>query len=117
MNGFISSGHMVEVDPNEKDDGYYLPHHGVKKVSSTTTKLRPVFNASSKSETGLSLNDCLCVGPTVQPESFDILLRFREKAFVLKSDIEKMYWQVFVKPEHTKYQKILWRSSPSEPLR
>lgn len=102
---FISSEHMTEIAPNPHE-GYFMPHHGVLRISSTTTKLRPVFNASSKSETGLSLNDCLCVGPIVQPESFDILLRFREKKFVLNSDIEKMYLQVFIHLQR-KYQKIL----------
>lgn len=114
---FETSGHMTETSELEKSDGYFMPHHGVLRISSTTTKLRPVFNASSKSETGLSLNDCLCVGPTVQPDSFDILLRFREKRFVLKSDVEKMYRQVFIDPSERKYQKILWRSSPSEPIK
>ena len=42
---------------------FYLPMHAVCKNSSTTTKLRAVFNASVKSSTGVSLNDLLLVGP------------------------------------------------------
>lgn len=117
MKEFESSGHMTEVGASLKFEGHFLPHHGVKRVSSTTTKVRPVFNGSSKTETGISLNQCLCVGPIVQPESLDILLRFRERQFVLKSDIEKMYRQIFIAPQQRNLQKILWRSSPSEPLR
>lgn len=116
MEEYISSRHMEPVDPSLKHEGYYLPQHGVKKITSTTTKMRPVSNASCKSETGLSLNDCLCVGPTVQPESFDILIRFREKPYVLKADIEKMYRQVFVEPTQRKYQKVLWRRKSTDPL-
>lgn len=85
--GFIEESLFPDMD------GYFLPHHPVKKMTSKTTKVRPVFNASCKSETGISLNDCLCVGPRVQPESFDILIRFRESKFVCKSDIEMMYLQ------------------------
>lgn len=117
IQNLIETGRMSEVSPLMKNEGFYLPHHGVKKTSSTTTKVRPVFNASSKSRTGKSLNDCLCVGPNVQPELFEVLLRFREGRFVLKADVEKMYLQVKVNESQRKYQKILWRSSPEDPIR
>ena len=41
---------------------FYMPMHVVFKESSTTTKIRPVFDASAKSTTGVSLNDILMVG-------------------------------------------------------
>lgn len=110
---YISSGHMQEVAPDTGSFGHYLPHHGVVKMSSTSTKLRPVCNASSCSETGLSLNDTLCVGPMVQPESFDILMRFREKKYVMMGDITKMYRQIWIHPPHRKFLRILWRSNPT----
>ena len=44
---------------------FYLPMHAVKKESSTTTKIRAVFDASAKSSSNVSLNDILLVGPTV----------------------------------------------------
>lgn len=43
----------------------YLPVHGVVKESSTTTKLRPVFDASTKTTSGASLNDTLLPGPFI----------------------------------------------------
>ncbi len=51
--------------------------HGVHKESSSTTKLRVVFDASAKSSSGVSLNDILMVGPTIYPCITDVLLRFR----------------------------------------
>ena len=56
---------------------YYLPVHAVKKESSTTTKLRAVFDASAKTSTDVALNDTLMVGPTVHAPLIDVLLRFR----------------------------------------
>jgi Pao retrotransposon peptidase/Family of unknown function (DUF5641)/Protein of unknown function (DUF1759)/Putative peptidase (DUF1758)/Integrase zinc binding domain len=118
MNDYIDTSHMEEVSADDTSFAHYLPHHGVVKMSSTSTKLRPVCNASSKSETGISLNDVLCVGPVVQPESFDILLRFREKPFVLMGDITKMYRQIWIHPSQRKFLRILWRSDPdTEPIK
>ncbi|XP_054709120.1 uncharacterized protein LOC129218823 [Uloborus diversus] len=76
---YYSLGHMEMVPNNEvfSDSSYYLPHHGVVKESSSTTKLRVVFDASAKSTSGLSLNDLLMTGPRIQQELFPILLRFR----------------------------------------
>lgn len=41
---------------------HYLPHHGVIRRDKDTTKVRVVYDASSKSD-GPSLNECLHVGP------------------------------------------------------
>ena len=52
---------LTDLGKPEKDV-FYLPIHAVKKESSTTTKIRAVFDASVKSSSGVSLNDLL-VGP------------------------------------------------------
>ncbi|XP_017791919.1 PREDICTED: uncharacterized protein LOC108573939 [Habropoda laboriosa] len=82
-------GHMTQVRPSHSP-GFYLPHHAVEKPSSTTTKVRLVFDGSAKSNSGLSLNDALMTGPTIQSDIFSLLLRFRMHAYVLTGDIEKM---------------------------
>lgn len=41
----------------------YLLHHGVIKLSSSTTKVRVVFNASANISTGIYFNDISYVGP------------------------------------------------------
>lgn len=95
---------------------FYLPHHAVKKESSLTTKTRVVFDASAKSSSGLSLNDVLMRGPTVQDDLFSILLRFRKHKFVISADIEKMYRQVALDESDCWLQLVLWRFSPDKPL-
>lgn len=98
------------------ENKYFLPHHCVLRESSQSTKLRVVFDGSMKTSTGLSLNDVMHKGFTVQSELFDILLRFRSFAYVLTSDIEKMYRQVRINPTQTYLQNILWRESPEDHL-
>lgn len=106
-------GHMKKVE-NETEEGFYLPHHAVVKISSMTTKVRIVFDASAKSSNRCSLNDTLMVGPTIQDDIFTLLLRFRLPNFVLTGDIEKMYRQVLVRPEDRKFQRIFWRDQPTD---
>lgn len=77
---YFHMGHAekVPVDLHKPvDQVFYLPIHAVRKESSTTTKVRAVFDASAKSSTGVSLNDLLLVGPTIHPSLIDVLLRFR----------------------------------------
>lgn len=42
---------------SQKEDRYYIPHRAVLRPMSTSTKLRVVFNASSRTPTGYALND------------------------------------------------------------
>lgn len=114
MDDYIKLGHMSVMQNAESMKVNYLPHHAVIKETSTSTKLRVVFDASHPTTSGKSLNDCLMVGPTIQSELFDIFVRFRQHQYVLTGDIVKMYRQIMVKPEHRLHQCILWRTNPNE---
>lgn len=104
---YLTLGHMKEVQ-HVNDGGYYIPHHAVYKASSSTTKTRVVFDASAKTTSGLSLNDTLDVGPTVQNDLLSIILKFCTHPVVLTADIPKMYRQVKLHQDDCKYQRILW---------
>ena len=73
MSSYLELG-LAEVVPRceLQNDAYYLPVHGVFKDNSTTTKVRPVFDASAKSSSGVSLNDQLLAGPNLYPFISDI---------------------------------------------
>lgn len=55
-------------------------------------------------------------GPTVQDNLLAIIMRFRTHNYVLTADIEKMYRQVRIQDQHTKFQKILWREHTNHPV-
>ncbi|XP_037931048.1 uncharacterized protein LOC119665867 [Teleopsis dalmanni] len=95
---------------------YFMPHHAVVRPESITTKLRVVFDTSCKTSNGRSLNDMLLVGPTLQPELFEILIHFRCYRFALTADISKMYRQILVDDEGINYQGILWRDNSEYPM-
>ncbi|XP_058809539.1 uncharacterized protein LOC131674714 [Phymastichus coffea] len=107
LNGYLELRHMTLLEVDD-EDGYYLPHHAVIKESSDTTKCRVVFDASAKTSTGISLNDSLLTGPTIQPKLQEQLVQLRSHLFAETADIEKMYRQVLMHPEDRKFQKILW---------
>ena len=111
-------GHMTKLIEPIDDilPVYYLPHHAVSKDTSTTTKVRVVFDGSAKTNLGLSLNDVQRIEPTIQSDLFSILVRFRQHKYVVSADIEKMYRQILVRPENWRFQRILWRSSSNTPL-
>ena len=90
---------------------FYLPMHGVYKSTSSTTKLRVVFDASSQSSSGVSLNDTLAVGPMLHPTLDQILLRFRTHRVALTGDISKMYREILtLSPPDKLYHRFLWRA-------
>ena len=71
MREYMDLGHAELVPPEDLekpvDQVFYLLMHAVYKSSTTTTKIRAVFDASAKSTSSVSLNDILLVGPTVHP--------------------------------------------------
>lgn len=115
MREYQDLGHMTLH--NENSHIYYLPHHGVLKEDSLTTKLRVVFDASAPTTTGISLNDIQGIGPVLQNDLLSIMLRFRTHQYVVGADIAKMYRQIQVDPNQRYLQCILWRDSPHDSLK
>ena len=67
---------MVELDKAPKV--HYLPHQAVIRKTSTTMKVRVVYDVSPKeSKTGTSLNNCMW-GPSLNPLLYNIIYRFSQ---------------------------------------
>lgn len=79
-----------------------ISHHAVIKTSSATTRLRVVFDASCKTDSGVPLNDALMVGSSLQQKIFTIL-KFRTWQYVLIGDVK--YRQVLVHEDHRNLQR------------
>lgn len=110
MHEYLRLGHMHKVpSASTAIAAFYLPHHAIIKPGSLTTKLRVVFDASARDTNGMSLNESLCVGPTIQQDILSIMLRWRRHKIALTGDLEKMYRQIEVNPIHQPFQRILWR--------
>ena len=117
---YLDLGHAELVPPHEltaQGTHYYLPMHGVVKSSSTTTKLRVVFDASAKTTNNLSLNDILHAGPTLHPTLETILIQFRTHSIAISADISKMYRAVHLNPDDRDLHRFLWRESPDLPIK
>ncbi|UYV84347.1 hypothetical protein LAZ67_X001911, partial [Cordylochernes scorpioides] len=115
---YLELGHMSLVPKEDIIKGrYYLPHHPVIKEKGCTTKLRVVFDASAKTDSGLSLNDALIPGPKIQQDLFHIILRFRIHPVAINADIVKMYRQIRISQEDSEFQRIVWRNDPHDKIK
>ena len=97
----------VTAEVSHSGPTYYMPHHPVVKESSTTTKVRPVFDASAKGYNGISLNDCMEAGPNFLPDLPALLIRFRRWKIGLTADVTKAFLQVGINPEDRDVHRFL----------
>ena len=111
INEQLKEGIIEQVDcySNEnRDVGYFMPHHGVLKESKETTKLRICYDASSKAKNEISLNDCLESGPNLNPDLLKILLKFRYHQIAFCADIQRAFLEVGIVEEDRKFLQFLW---------
>ncbi|XP_059050188.1 uncharacterized protein LOC131845171 [Achroia grisella] len=119
INEYLSMNHMKLIkQPDYKaNESVYLPHHAVVREDKSTTKTRVVFDASCKNENGISLNDTLLVGPTIQGELRHLIMRWRSYPVCLTADIIKMYRMIKIAEEDNDYQRIIWRENINDEIK
>ena len=93
--------------PTEVGKVHFLPHHPVTRRDKLTTKVRIVFDGSSRAK-GPSLNSCLLAGPSLTPKIIDVLIRFRWYQVALAADIEKAFLMVSVAAHERDCLRFLW---------
>ncbi|XP_011405534.1 PREDICTED: uncharacterized protein LOC105313644 [Amphimedon queenslandica] len=118
MREHLELGHAEPVPISDVDkhvsEVFYLPMHIVYKSSSTTTKVRAVFDASAKSSTGIFLNDTSLVGSTVHSQLLDVLVTFRFFRIPLVTDVSKMYRTVELNLGDRNLHCFVWKSKRSD---
>ena len=118
---YFEMDHAELVPPADlerpREEVFYLPMHAAVKESSSTTKIRAVFDASAKSSFGVSLNDQLLVGPTVHSTLVDVLLRFRRHRVPITADVSRMYHAVLLPERERDLHRFVWRKHPDETLK
>jgi hypothetical protein len=82
-------------DKEVSSGGHFLPHRRVFMYTSTT-KVRPIFDASCKEREFRSLNDCLAKGHNVLELIPQVLLKIWEKRIGVISNIKKAFLQISV---------------------
>lgn len=66
-----------------------------------------VFDSSAKFH-DVSLNDVLLKGPDLSNSLLGILMRFREEAVAVTMDVEQMFYNFKVTPEHRDFLRFYW---------
>ena len=92
----------------DRSDGmvWYLPHHPVFHPDKPD-KTRVVFDCAAKFKE-VSLNDKLLQRLDFINTLVGVMTRFRKESIPLMSDIESMFHQVEVAPDHCDALRFLW---------
>lgn len=124
-----SKGHVLPVDELSETEvtamnsvpgeGHVIPWRTVYKESSLSTPCRLVFDASSRTPGGESLNGTLAKGENKLGQIVHILIRFRRKSSAMTADVSMAYNGIKLRHDNYKFQQYLWKEDldPENPTR
>lgn len=124
----LDKGYAVSVESLSAEDkeamdngtghGYVIPWRSVYKEGSLSTPCRMVYDASSRTPGGESLNAVLAKGANTLANLYSILLKFRFGLYALSTDVTMAYNGIQLDSSHFKYQKYLWKEhlDPESPV-
>ena len=92
----------------EPGASHYLPHQAVIKENRDTSKVRIVFDGSSKQKDQPAFNELLHSEPCLLPLLYDILLRFRLGTIAITADIKQAFLQILVDKKYQTFLRFLW---------
>uniref|UniRef100_A0A1X7TX29 Uncharacterized protein n=1 Tax=Amphimedon queenslandica TaxID=400682 RepID=A0A1X7TX29_AMPQE len=101
---------MKQVPEPEIEGHYkihYLSHHAVIQQGKETTEICIVYVASATSNVA-SLNECLHIGPKLNQQILEILLRFTFYRIALIAHIEKAFRMVSIDSKDRDVLRLTW---------
>ena len=109
----------AEVINQQKSEGivesaieFYIPHKPVMRTQAESTKLRVVYDASTRENPQEpSLNDCLYAGPPLQNRLWNVLVRMRFHPVAVTGDIKQAFLQVRVRKAERDSLRFHWKSN------
>ena len=103
---------LIDIDgPLTK---YWIPWRMQWKSSSVSSPARMVFDASSATPNGKSLNCLLAKGQNRLSKLFHVLLKFRAGAEGFSTDVTMAYNNLWLTPDCLRYQLYLWKEDLDE---
>ena len=108
IDDYKEKGYISKVNESDTKEKWYLPHFPVIKTDKETTKARVVFDASAK-ENGISMNDIIYIGPKLERDLVEVLVRFRRFPVALVCDVAQLYLCISTAPKDLPYHWFLWR--------
>ena len=112
----LNCGFIEQVSESEiPSHCHFIPHHPVRKESSTTP-IRIVYDCSCcQSANHPSLNKCLLVGSPYINDLCTLLVRFQTHKIEIITDIKKAFLHVHLAEEDRHYTYFLWLSKLDNP--
>ena len=104
----VTSETLAQMMISSRVDLYFLPHRAFFHPGRVSTKCRVVMDASAKTATGKSLNDCLLPRPPLQQQIGAVDLHFLRWKVALIGDCKRMFLQVQVNPDDRPFICFLW---------
>ena len=110
MQKYLDAGHVemvpeAEYRPLRTKQAWWIPIFPV--IHPKKNKLRLVFDSSARYN-GTCLNDHLFQGPDFNNKLKDVLLGFRNGYIGFSGDVEAMFHNFLLKPEHRDYLRYFW---------
>lgn len=87
----VKDGDMELVIKDDPTDSYYIPHNGVWKESSATTKLRIVLDASSHQKGEDPLKNRVTKEANLNPKIFNLLTKFCIGKYGVIADMKQTF--------------------------
>jgi hypothetical protein len=93
----------------------FIPSFPVYSLDRISTRCRIVYNCSSITETGASLNSCLLTGPKLLPDLAKLLIQFRTGKISILADLKSQFLNFYLhKKSDMDCLRYLWRQGNSQ---